>query len=395
MIKECQYVVCRRVCEEILKDVVCTEWRTIAETRFKKVCRVEKHPITCYKTVAHKQLEWVTEKYCVPGKKIVTWKRDPASFCFDPCTMKGACDPGRLVRCEMQCPDEIRCRKYPRWTTCCEVVPVTRYEKHVIEEEVPYTVCRKVKVQVCKQVPVKVSRLEQQVCTRQVPVTVRRMVPETFTRQVVINKSRKARGAYVDGSGIAHACPAPGREFVEGACWQKTLTCVNHRMVPETVTRQVPCTTYNEVQEKRTKQVPYTVCRMEQKPRTRIGCCKVTEMVEETKVRRIPYTVCNMVPCTVTRVVKEKVCEMVPHTVKVQVPVTYCEQIACTVTKKVPVCVEKEVCVRKVRLEPVCQDPCLKGFINRVQPVDPGYKGRQAPPNAQSPVTGLTFHQTP
>ena len=291
VIKECQYVVCRKVCEEVLKDVVCSETRTEVETRFKKVCRTEKVPVTCCKTVERKHLEWVTEQYCVPGKRIVTWKRDPANFCFDPCTMKGACDPGRLVKCETQCPDEIRCRRVPRIVTCCEVVPVTRYERHVIEEE-----------------------------------------------------------------------------------------------------------------------VPYTVCRMEQRTKTRMVNCKFTEMVEETKTRQIPYTVCNMVPRSRTRVVKEKVCEMVSYTVKVPVPVTYTDQIECTVSKKVPICVEKDVCVRKLRLDPICQDPCLKGFIHRLQPVDSGinhqapYSGQapsrgQAPiyqsPKAQAPITPISFTQAP
>jgi hypothetical protein len=410
VIKECQYVVCRKVCEEVLKDVVCSETRTEVETRFKKVCRTEKVPVTCCKTVERKHLEWVTEQYCVPGKRIVTWKRDPANFCFDPCTMKGACDPGRLVKCETQCPDEIRCRRVPRIVTCCEVVPVTRYERHVIEEEVPYTVCRKVRVKVCKQVPVKVTRTVQEVCTKQVPVTVRRMVPETYTRQVVVNKTRQICGAYVDRKEIGHANPGFGRNFVEGACWEKTLTCVKHRIVCEESVKQVPCVNYRVVMEKRVKQVPYTVCRMEQRTKTRMVNCKFTEMVEETKTRQIPYTVCNMVPRSRTRVVKEKVCEMVSYTVKVPVPVTYTDQIECTVSKKVPICVEKDVCVRKLRLDPICQDPCLKGFIHRLQPVDSGinhqapYSGQspsrgQAPlyqsPKAQAPITPISFTQAP
>jgi len=407
VIKECRYVARRKVCEEVLRTVVCSSWQTVTETRFKKVCRVEKVPVTCCKPVERKHMEWVTEQYCVPGKKMVTWRRDPASFNFDPCTMKGACDPGRLVKCEVQCPDEIRCRRVPRIVTCCEMVPVTKYERHVIEEEIPYTVCRKVKVQECRQVPVKVARIVHEVCTKQVPVTVRRMVPETVTRQVVVNKTRQVRGAYVDKKGVGHANPWLGRRFVEGACWEKTLTCVKRRTVCEETVRQVPCVNYKMVMEKRVKQVPYTVCRMEQRSTTRMVNCKVTDMVEETKTRKIPYTVCTIVPCCRTRVVKEKVCEMVPYTVKVPVPVTYTEQIECVVKKRVPICVEKDVCVRRLRLDPVCQDPCLQGLMQRVQPVDPvrrqAPQGAQAPyvqspksqsPSIQAPITKLSFTQS-
>jgi hypothetical protein len=175
------------------------------------------------------------------------------------------------------------------------MVPVTRYERHVIEEEIPYTVCRKVKVQECRQVPVKLARIVHEVCTKQVPVTVRRMVPETVTRQVVVNKTRQVRGAYVDKKGVGHANPWLGRRFVEGACWEKTLTCVKRRTVCEETVRQVPCVNYKMVMEKRVKQVPYTVCRMEQRSTTRMVNCKVTDMVEETKTRKIPYTVCTIV----------------------------------------------------------------------------------------------------
>ena len=301
-----------------------------------------------------------------------------------------------MVKCEKQCPDEIRCRRVLRCSTTCEVVPVTKYHCEMVEDEVPYTVCRKVQVKVCKQVPVKVTRIEQDICTRQVPVTVRRMVPETTTRQVVINTKRKVRGAYVDEAGEGHACAAPNRSFVEGACWRKTLTCVNQRMVRETICKEIPCTTMTTVRETRVKQVPYTVCNMVPQTRTKMVSCKVTDMVCEKKIQRVPYTVTSMVPCSVTRQVKEKVTEMVPYTVCVQVPVTYCEQIPCTVTKRVPVCVERDVCVRKLRLDPVCNDPCLKGFIGRLQPLDSVMKGgNHQAPSTQAPSSGLSFNQAP
>ena len=77
----------------------------------------------------------------------------------------------------------------------------------------------------------------------------------------------------------------------------------------------------------------------------------VTKMVPSTVCKQVPYTVCKQVPYTV--------CVKVPYTVTECVPTDCC--------KKVKVCCEKEVCVRKCHREPVCVPVCeSEGLFSRL-----------------------------
>jgi hypothetical protein len=378
--KECTYTVRKHVVEECMKEVRCTEWRTEVQHCEREVTRTVKKPVTEMRTISKVVGEWCTEEYTVPGRKMVKWVREQECE-FDPCTCKCVCKPGKWTKCETQCPDQVCSRRVYRTRTICCEVPVTKNVKECIVEKVPYTVCKKVPVTVCKQVPVKVSKVVCETCTKQVPVTTTRMVTEKVVKSVPYTTRRVAHGAYVDSKdGMGYADPGEGRSFVEGAKYQKVVTTTRRRLVSETVVKKVPYTVYKDVQETCTKMVPYTTCRMVPCTQKKTVACKVTEMVTETHTKKVPYTVCSMEPCTINKTVSEKVTKMVPHTVTVKVPYTVCEQVPVTTCKRVPVCVEKEVCVKKPRLVAVCNDPCDPCHLSRLNdrlcgkggPCDPG-----------------------
>jgi hypothetical protein len=381
----------RHVVEESVKEVRCTEWRTEVQQCEREVRRTVRTPVTETRVISKLVGEWTTEEYTVPGRKVVKWVREQECE-FDPCTCRNICKPGKWVKCESQCPDQVCSRRVFRTRTICCEVPVTKIVKECVVDKVPYTVCKKVPVTVCKQVPVKVCKVVCETCTKQVPVTKTRMVTEKVVKQVPYTTTRLARGAYVDpADGHGYADPGEGRSFVEGAQYQKTVSTTRKRMVTETLTKMVPYTTYKTVQETCSKMVPYTVCRMVPCTEKKMVPCKVTEMVTETRTKKIPYTTCTMEPCTINKTVSEKVTKMVPHTVTVKVPYTVCEQVPVNVCKRVPVCVEKEVCVRKPRIVALCDDPCDPGHLGKLKdrlcgkggdgihdpqaPADPGTKG--------------------
>ena len=146
--------------------------------------------------------------------------------------------------------------------------------KECICEKVPYTVCKKVPYTVVKQVPYTVCRMVQETCVKKVPYTVCRMEKQIIKKQCPYTVTRCVCGAYVDcaapgaaapacGGGCGYDCPAPGRDFQEGASISRDVCCTTCRMVKETCVKKVPYTVNRTVTQECVKKVPYTVCKME------------------------------------------------------------------------------------------------------------------------------------
>jgi hypothetical protein len=155
-------------------------------------------------------------------------------------------------------------------------VNTTRMVRENVVKQVPYTVCKTINEECVKKVPYTVCRM----VPTTVPVTTTRMVPQEVIRQVPVTTQRMARGAFVDASGTGYPCEGPGRNFKEGATYNK--------MVPSTVCKMVPVTTTVRVPYQVTEMVPCTVCK-------RVKVC-VPEEVCVKKCRMVPVTVCENKP---------------------------------------------------------------------------------------------------
>src|SRR5262249_8892344 len=177
------------------------------------VCR----PVCTMKTVQKKCGEWVTEQYCVPGKRSISWECIPSECTFDPCTCKTCYKPAKRRMVVCQGPSEMRCRKVWKERTVCEQVPCTSYVRETVCEKVPYTVCKKVPYTAVKKVPCTVTRRVKENVVKKVPYTVTKMQTEVVREQVPYTVCRCVKGAYVDQAGVGYDTEGPGRCFREGA----------------------------------------------------------------------------------------------------------------------------------------------------------------------------------
>ena len=316
-----------------------------------------------------------------------------AACCFDPCTCQTTHTPGKWERVCEQCPDEIRCKKVWKENTVCEQVPCTTYVKECQVEKVPYTVCKKIAHNCVKQVPYTVTRNVRSTVVEKVPYTVTRnvsavvheSVPYTTTRVVhgrlcrcqlpghlgcwaaskaavaVVRTAATAAGSngYVASNGpLGYETEGPGRQFVEGAHYEKTWTTTSTRMVQEVQTRKINYTVMRTVTEDHVQQVPYTVTRMVPHTVKKMVPFTVDETIVEKHVKKVPYTVCRNEQYTVCKQVPFQVCKQVPYTVCTKVPFTVTECVPTVVCKKVKTCVSEDVPVTKCHKVAVCVEAC-------------------------------------
>jgi len=225
-----------------------------------EVCKVVCKPVHYTKTVQVCSGRWETQVSEIPGPVVRKCVREPGCWTWDPCSGRCVYMPGKVRVCKVQCPPRKVCKKVWIPEVVEKTINCVRYERSVVKEQVPYTVCRYVTEKKTKTCTYKVCRMVKECKTKQIPYTVCRMVPE---------------------------------------CRKKIVTYKVCRMVKECKTKQIPYTVCSYEKRVCVKKVPYTVC----KP------------VCYTKTIKVPRCVARKVPYTVTRCVPKVVCEQVPVTV--------------------------------------------------------------------------------